>query len=348
MTPLEVEESKLTGNIDSYAAWNNEIHKELKMKYYEEDNENRIDNGALTKQLNEDYNSRAFPVKYPAGQTPKELLEQEKILHEIELRNKTPMVINKTLPETATKYKSDILTKQNEKVMEQAKKDLKIETEQQDLDKKIDDEIEGKPPAKVKYDFPDVTKLPVLPPPSTSSIAETVLSADDISKYSDVGTNTINDTLDEIMNDLIKKNKKFSYEYDDGIDHFKISNDGKVRDYKLGKEKNTSKGYSTKTLTQSNYKPYFNKFLNALKSNDLSKLNLTINGKPVIMESLGIKSKSKSKRSKKPTKNDIEHYKSRFLILKGEVLCGNNNPVVINELKQVIKILDANKLLNKN
>jgi len=252
MTPLEIEESKLTGNIDSYAAWNNEIHKELKMKYYEEDNENRIDNGALTKQLNEDYNSRAFPVRYPKGQTPEELLKQEKILHEIELRNKTPMVINRTAPEIATKYKSDILTKQNEKVMEQAKKDLKVETEQENLEKVIEDDIEGKAPPPKSNTTPATSpnKNKSVPKSPTPTLAETVLSDDDISRYSDDTFNTTNQTFSEILTALTNKNSKFTYILKDSKHNFSFSEDGTIKDY--NNPTNTKRGFSEFTLNDSN------------------------------------------------------------------------------------------------
>lgn len=237
------------------------------------------------------------------------------------------MVINRIALETATKYKSDVLTKQNEKVMEQAKKDLKVETEQENLDKRIDEEIEGKQSPTGSYTSSQAPTVGSqtdinIPPPSQKH-----KSKFDFGQYTKEGLSRVQKL--QFLHDLLTKEGNYeNKEYD-----YKLSVGGPNKIILKKGLDNSEAG-----ITQYDIKDKGN--------GKMSELDIIINrfmsDKP--MAGKGIK----SKRSKKPTKNDIEHYKSRFLILKGQVLAGNDNPVVVSELKHVIKILEANKLLNKN
>lgn len=392
MTPLEIEESKLTGNVDSYAAWNNEIHKELKMKYYEEDNENRIDNNELTKKLNEEYNSRAFPVKYPTGQTPEELLKQEDILNKIELRNKLPEIkqiqakiinevakynkefantlnnrLNALYNKNVKDYESEVkrlndemskedvdtllkkslsyttkdintrndnlnefnvLYEKNKQLEQEAKKNNNIAFEQQDIEN-----IEEKADAPKRRSSnesnltnynPEELKIP--------DKSETLFD-----KIGTTGYTNSKEYIPYIFNELNNlKNKEITFK--DGNELIKILVHGNnIWFIKNG----VNTVYSTKQIKK-------NRNVTALKSaisNYVSQNKNNVSDKNV-QKASGLKVGVKT--SKKVNKKDIEHYKSRFLILKGQILAGNDNKMVVDELKTVIKILDANKLLNKN
>lgn len=74
--------SKLSGNIDSYPNWDNDIHKRLKMKYYTDDVDQRLENLKKTDVANLDFNNRYFPPLYIDTPTP-ESMAKEAILQKI-------------------------------------------------------------------------------------------------------------------------------------------------------------------------------------------------------------------------------------------------------------------------
>ena len=73
------QEINLSGNVDSYPSWNNEIHKRLKLKHYLDDVDTRLINRELIKEMNEDYNDRYNPPKYPAGTNLNTIVEEMKL-----------------------------------------------------------------------------------------------------------------------------------------------------------------------------------------------------------------------------------------------------------------------------
>jgi hypothetical protein len=80
---LANEQRKLTNNIDSYAAWNNEFHKKLKMKYYSDDIDERIVNAELKNIIDNDYNKRYFPNTAVGVPTLKTLVDDRKLQEEL-------------------------------------------------------------------------------------------------------------------------------------------------------------------------------------------------------------------------------------------------------------------------
>jgi hypothetical protein len=406
LTDLQREESKLTGNIDSYAAWNNDIHKELKMKYYVEDINERIENDDLTKQLNEDYNNRNFPPKYPAGQNINELIKEEELQHKIELRNKNPVINAKIPAEQLIPTKSEITTKKNmiKTVLNNELHDLFKESKEKVpeivLDKVVDnifnefiDEGIKKKEDSIKSFVNDIVNN------ATKNITRKAVNLEkfnvlyDKNKKLEDQAKKNNDLafkqqkIEQIEDDMEEKappKRRYSdsSEYTMGTNTDIMSTQqntvkgaifGKFNDYTnaeeyipyIYNELSKIKGNKFENISNTGKKRILTREENKLIFNDdgkITEFNINSNKKQTNVSSLKnfmkkiIQSSTsimqpnaglRSKKSKKAKKMTIEQYKNRFLILKGEVLSGNDNPDVVKELKAVIKILDANKLLNK-
>ena len=91
MTELQ-EQKKLTGNVDTFPCWDNEMHKQLKLKYYSENVDKRLTNLELTKAANLDFNNRYFPIRSPGIPTLTSLVAEK----ELEMKASQHGLINKS------------------------------------------------------------------------------------------------------------------------------------------------------------------------------------------------------------------------------------------------------------
>lgn len=396
MTPLEIEESKLTGNVDTFACWNNHLHKELKLKYYAEDLDERIENEVDTKTIIGDYINRNNPPKYPVNQNIAEMIKEEELQHKLELRDKAKNPEKYMKVENIQQLKNDV----KNDVIESLNKDINV----QPIKEIIDDIVYNVVETKDLTPLQKLNNLKVEQAIKENEENKQMLKSDKIGvKDKNIGVvgpqykseeyeeetkddDEVNDDeytkqLKNIMSDedtLTYDSSMFSTsdipQEDDNVEMINkklidiskaagkkekyniiLKNPGKTGDIILSRDGNNTVIYyykardkDTKTAKKGSVykathtiKKNGNKFTEPKLMNEVFSLL-----QAGLMTAEGIK--SKSKRSKKPTRKDIEHYKSRFLILKGQILSGNDNPVVVNELKTVIKILDANKLLNKS
>lgn len=85
-------ERRLTGNVSTYPNWINEIHKDLMLQYYKDDVDEKDINLKLSKIINQDFNDRYFPAKYPLGQSLEDRIKEEELRAKIELRDKKPEI----------------------------------------------------------------------------------------------------------------------------------------------------------------------------------------------------------------------------------------------------------------
>jgi len=76
---MNIEMSKLTGNVDTYPCWDNKIHKELKLKNYATNVDSRLINLKMTKDANLDFNNRYFPIKSPGIPTIASLVAEKEL-----------------------------------------------------------------------------------------------------------------------------------------------------------------------------------------------------------------------------------------------------------------------------
>ena len=359
--PQKREELKLTGNIDSYAAWNNQIHKDLKMKYYEEDVDTRIENEKLTNILNQQYNNTYFPAKFQAGMPAESTNNQvNKLADEIkiELRQKPTLKDAQLQTEeyNTEKIASENTTKQQnteaevlKEVEKQVIKELNKKIELENLEDKDDEgNVEGKRdipysdlsseagtmPSEMDFSNP---KLPQEQPPQKQPINPFLGLGKASEQDRDIIANKIKNILLELKNhEFLVKNiipdNTYSIKIDPSNDNYLLIK----KDYKDETNagiipfiinRNGIKGTKTETSIQ-----YRNGQIREI--NDfIEKVN-----KNSPMAGSGLKSNKKS----------LNNLKNRFKILKGEVMAGNDNPKLISELKDIIKILHDKGHLNKS
>lgn len=355
---LEVEQNKLTSCIDSYPCWNNEIHKKLKLKHYADDCDDRLVNLELIKDMNIDYNNRYFPPKYPQGSNLGTLLEERKLYEKLAEPAKVANVFNSTVePERfkssnldkggeskSKKIAKEILnniidkgisdsemsemSKINKKRTEQVKKDFNVQVDRDNLELEEKEELEKSPHSSPKsISSTESTEALTTLYPGTSIADEAEVKEED--KYPKYNTRT------QIESELLKiynKNDKKP---------LKIENEGKPP-YELIFYKSSKSDKMLPQITQSDG--------TILKGSNLHKSHIENFKKHFIKEDEIGESKYEYMTSSglKKSKKTKSWLINRFNILKGEILCSNDNPAIIKELKDITKQLYDMGLLNKH
>ena len=374
---LEIEERKLTHNIDSYPCWDNEIHKKLKMKYYSDNCDERLVNLELNKELNQDFNDRYFPPKYPTGSTLQTLVDEKKLYEKLAEPAKVANVFNSNVqPE---KFKSSSEEKMPleysapierkpislENKMRSAR-DVAREVTSSSINTALNSMAnlnkqrteEAKKKFNVKIDRLNIEEEEKQSPPSIASHSTEEFSptgSETTRQHSSLypGTTVIGEhpPIFEVGEEESSKpeKKQSKITKDQAINklnnYWKMNNEQslKIPNYEISFRKSTKDNTKEVPVLKAYNMPGKLIQKKEMAVNTLREFINEYEKEHNILEahqefaSAGLKQKKKTN----------AWLKNRFEILKGEILASNDNPLIIKEIKQVSKELYNRGLLNK-